>query len=109
MSTPEQRRETAYGKICAEKCQWCAKGSTKITHYVGSPSIHDGWVNRICTAPTRDTVIADLAREVDRYERAVEAAIKTIEGLADQQEMPDDSYMPTLAMLADLAAGKDGK
>jgi hypothetical protein len=82
MSTTEQRRElSVYEKICAEKCQWCATGDAAQSHSFGDGPLHwvptkgkvrGGYIS--CTAPSRDTVIADLAREVNRYERAVEAA-----------------------------------
>lgn len=55
---------TAYEKIAAEACEWCRGGSKDITWYLGSDhGTHDGWVDRICTAPSKDAVIERLAAE----------------------------------------------
>ena len=82
MTTEARRKEpSAYEKICAEKCEGCCKGLVKFGLTPEGPWMHmqqefhyrNGQVvslpATICTAPSYDTVISDLAREVEVLSR----------------------------------------
>lgn len=75
--TPEQRRElSAYEKICAEACKWCAAGTMPcidaLNHHQGKQVGHS-YEYFPCSAPSRDSVISGLVREVERLREAINA------------------------------------
>ena len=80
MSTEARRKElSVYEKICAEKCEWCAKGFRRLRDHELSPLepvfVHaedDAGGKRIpCSAATPIAVIADLAWDVGELRKSI--------------------------------------
>lgn len=72
---------TAYEKIAAEACQWCAKGweietsENGMRAHVTNAGSHISYRRYLaCTAPTKDDVIEILAAENKRLREALEKA-----------------------------------
>lgn len=123
--TPEQRRElSAYEKICEEKCsEGCGKGFPRV---IDDAEAHEPkWINwhyKVidlrcnyiipCTAPSRDTTISGLVREVERLREGIQAALVESVELREawvrgvKHDHNDNDEIDRLLRAA-LAAGKD--
>lgn len=49
-----------------------------------------------------DSLFADLRKRLDELEEVLEAALETIDGLAEQQAVPDEWYLVTRSRIREV-------